>query len=830
MKGFKSIATLSIAVVGLSLSASDSHLKMMFKQPASQWVEALPLGNGRLGAMVYGGVDEELISLNEETLWSGRPVDLNPNPDAVNFLPEVRKALFDGDWKKAQDLCHRMQGDYTQSYLPMGDLKIDFKYDGDGVVSSYYRELDISKAVCTTVYNRDGVTYTREMFISYPDQCAVVRLSADRKKKVNFSASLLSLLPNEIIYTDNDSDKGLVMSGLAPVHVDPSYLNTDQPVIHEKDGRKGMRFALGLRAISKGGSISVSNGCLEVKDADTAVLFISGTTSYNGMRHDPYTEGKDELALLRTYLDNAVAKPYRTLIEGHVADYKKYFDRVSFDLNPDYDGVEGRDIRERLLAYRGGGVDRALEELYYQYNRYLLISCSRQGGMPANLQGIWNHHLRAPWSSNYTININAEMNYWPADICNLSECHIPFIEYIRRISENGSQTAKNFYNADGWSLSHNCDIWGQTNPVGNRGIGDPVWANWYMGSPWVCQHLYEHYRFTGDKDYLENEAYPTMKGAALFCLDWLVEDSEGHLVTAPSTSPENRFVADDGRAYGVSIATTMDMSIIHDLFTNVIEASEILDIDSEFRDRLIDAVKRLMPLQIGKKGNLQEWYRDYEDLDPHHRHVSHLFGLHPGRQITPFGTPDLAKACRRSLEMRGDGGTGWSLAWKINMWARLLDGDHAYGLLRNLLKVVEEQSENYDNGGGSYVNLFCAHPPFQIDGNFGALAGMTEMLLQSHADELHLLPALPKSWNCGKVKGLCARKGFVVDMSWKDGRLAEAKLLSKQGNECVLRTSCPMKVRGLKVKSEMSRTEFGIYYITRFTTKPGKTYLITELE
>ncbi len=828
MKDLKIYTAMLLSAVGLNMSAAGDGMAISYTAPASQWVEALPIGNGRLGAMVFGGIENELVQLNEESLWSGRPVDLNPNPQAPEYLQQVRDALFAGDWKLAQDLCHRMQGDYTQSYLPMADLNIRYEFESDGPVSDYGRSLDISDAVCTTTFKRGGVTYTREAFATCPGQAVVIRLAASKKGALSFTASLSSQLNNEIRYTENDGERSLVMSGQAPVHVDPSYLNTERPVIYEKDGHKGMRFAVGLAIVATGGRVYGSDGFLEVKNADEAVLFISAATSFNGMDKDPYVDGKDEMALMRGFLGNVVDRPYKAIKKEHIKDYKHYFDRVELHLNPGSKIKEG-DMRERLLAYRDGASDTALEELYYQFNRYLMISSSRPGGHPANLQGIWNHHLRAPWSSNYTININAEMNYWPAEVCNLSECHRPFIEFVKRVSANGAQTAKNFYNARGWSLSHNSDIWGQTNPVGNRGIGDPVWANWYVGAPWVCQHLYEHYRFTGDKDYLENEAYPVMRGAALFCLDWLVEDTDGHLVTAPSTSPENRFIGEDGKAYGVSTGTTMDLSIIRDLFTNVVEASDELGIDPGFRDSVRTALDRLAPLKIGKKGNLQEWCRDYEDLDPHHRHVSHLFGLHPGRWISPFSTPDLAQACRRTLEMRGDGGTGWSLAWKINFWARLLDGDHAYGLLRNLLNVVEEQSENYDNGGGSYLNLFCAHPPFQIDGNFGSLAGMTEMLLQSHAGELHLLPALPGAWTEGSVRGLRGRNGFTVDMIWNDGKLTSAEISSAGSHECVVRTDRPIRVSGAKCKTEKQTTDYGTYYVTRFDAESGKTYKVRTI-
>ena len=821
MKLFKYIFLIICLVISLQGYADESSLKLWYKQPAQEWVEALPLGNGRLGAMVFGKVNKELVQLNEETLWSGRPVDLDPNPDAVKYLPLVREALFAGDWREATDLCHKMQGDYTQSYLPMADLEIDYGFSNEEV-EEYKRELDISNAVSKISFIKEGITYKRELFVSAPEQLVLMKLSVNKKNALKFSASLSSLLKNEVV----DEKDGLLLRGTAPVHVDPSYLNTPTPVIYEKDGNLGMRFAVRLVVESAGGNVVMRDGIVYVDNATEVIFRLSAATSFNGLNRDPYKQGKDELRCINDYLDHARQKSYAIIKKRHIDDYKSFFDRLSFNLKDDnYSRKKGMDTKERLLAYREGENDLQLEELYYHFNRYLLISCSRPDNIPANLQGIWNNLLRAPWSSNYTININAEMNYWPVEICNLSELHLPFINHVKSLSENGEHTAKNFFNARGWSLSHNSDIWGQTNPVGNRGMGDPAWANWYMGSPWVCQNLFEHYRFTGDKTYLKNEAYPIMKNAALFCLDWLVEDKDGWLVTAPSTSPENRYIDENGQVQCVSIATTMDMSIIWDLFTNLIEASEILGIDDSFRNVLKEKKSKLYPLHIGKKGNLQEWFKDYDDLDPHHRHVSHLFGLHPGRQITPFNTPELAKACQKTLELRGDNGTGWSLAWKINFWARLLDGEHAYKLLRKLLNVVDVREENYD-GGGSYINLFCAHPPFQIDGNFGGLSGMTEMLIQSHENVIHLLPALPSAWKDGCIKGLCARNGFVIDMKWKNGVLVSGKLLSKLGEKCELRTSSPVRILGTDAVSEKQNSVWGTYYLTRFNTKVGKVYQV----
>jgi alpha-L-fucosidase 2 len=474
---------------------------------------------------------------------------------------------------------------------------------------------------------------------------------------------------------------------------------------------------------------------------------------------------------------------------------------------------------ERLLSYSKGNKDLGFETLYYQYSRYLLIASSRPGGPPANLQGIWNKEMQPPWSSNYTTNINVQMNYWPAEAANLSEMHLPFLDFIKHLSVTGRTTAAQFYHSRGWAVHHNSDIWALSNPVGDKGKGDPMWANWSMGSPWLSQHLWWHYQFTKDRKYLKETAYPLLKGAARFCMDWLVP-YKGYLVTAPSVSPENSFIDDKGKKGTVSIATTMDMAIIWDLFTNVIDASNELGADKSFRDSVIAQKKLLYPLHIGKKGNLQEWYKDWEDTDPHHRHVSHLFTLFPGKEISPIGTPKLAAAAKKTLELRGDAGTGWSLAWKINFWARLLDGNHAYKLIHDLLRLTGSAVTNYSNGGGSYPNLFDAHPPFQIDGNFGALSGMTEMLLQSQSAEIYLLPALPDAWPQGQISGLKARGNFEISMIWKDKKLSKASVLSVAGSKCVIRTNDPIKISELRTESK--KTLNG--YVISFDTVKGKMY------
>lgn len=800
----------------------ENALKLWYNAPAKEWTQALPVGNGRLGAMVFGGVNEELIQLNEATLWSGGPVNNRVNPGAFRHLPAIRAALLKGDYTGAAKEVQQMQGVYSQSYLPLGDLKITQELPA-GEPTQYYRDLDIANAITNTRFTSNGVTYTREIFVSGADQVIVIKLSASKKKQLNCRVSAASQLQYSSAMTGMQE---LTLSGKAPAQVDPSYVNSEKPVIYDDiNGCKGMRFALKIKASSTDGTVKTDPGGITISGASEAVLLLSAATSFNGFDQCPDAHGKDEVGLANTYLQGAAKHNFKSLRERHLADYHHYFNRVSFTLNaPAAEDATKLPTDERLRRYANGAQDPSLETLYFQYGRYLLISSSRLKGVPANLQGIWNKELRAPWSSNYTININTQMNYWAAEAVSLPEMHQSLLTLIQEVAQTGRYTAMRFYNTRGWAANHNTDIWALSNPVGDLGKGDPQWANWPMGGNWLCQHLWEHYRFTGDKQFLRDTAYPLMKAAAQFSLDWLVEDSTGQLVTAPATSPENVFITENGVKGDVSIATTMDMSIIRDLFSNLIDASEVLQTDKAFRDTLIRQRNKLYPLKVGKKGNLQEWYKDWEDEDPQHRHISHLFGLFPGREISPLTTPQLADACKRTLEIRGDGGTGWSKAWKINVWARLLDGNHAYKLLRELLKLTGQGSVDMHNAGGTYANLFCAHPPFQIDGNFGGTSGITEMLLQSQLDDIQLLPAIPNSWAGGEVKGLVARGGFVIDMQWENGRLRKATIQSKNGAPCRLRALRPLKGSG-KLQLYEQKSD-GNGYLYTFNTTPGGTYTL----
>ncbi|WP_394334309.1 glycoside hydrolase family 95 protein [Spirosoma aerolatum] len=802
---------------------AQSNLKLWYNQPAEVWTEALPIGNGRVGAMIFGKPDNELIQLNESTLWSGGPVSGPVNPESPTYLPQVRQALEKEEYNRAVELVKHMQGLYTQSYLPLGDLLLKQNLNG-ATPSAYYRDLDIQKAVATTRFTVNGIEYKRELLASAPDQVLVIRLTASKPGQLSFDLSTRSQLR-----TQNKAYPAgeWVMRGKAPAQVEPNYYNPKdrQPVVYEDtDGCKGMRFQLRIKPMLQGGAMQSDTAGIHIRNATEVVLLVAATTSFNGFDKCPDKDGKDEAKLAEEIIRKAAGKTYLTLLNRHIADYQGYFNRFTFQLADTTitNANAALPSDKRLEGYSGGAYDPGLETLYCQYGRYLLISSSRVPGVPANLQGIWNKELRAPWSSNYTININTQMNYWPVEVTNLSEMHGPLLRFIGELAKNGAATAKEFYNMHGWVAHHNTDIWAISNPVGDKGQGDPKWANWNQGAGWLCQHLWEHYRFTGDKTFLKETAYPLMKGAALFYLDWLIEDKDGYLVVSPSVSPENDFIDAKGKPSPISVATTMDMSIMWDLFTNLIDACTALNIEPEFRQLLIDKRKKFYPLHIGHKGNLQEWNKDWEDLDPQHRHVSHLFGLHPGRQIAPTTTPEFAAAAKKTLEIRGDAGTGWSRAWKINFWARLLDGNHAYLLLRQLLNYSSQTDTRYGGreGGGTYPNFFDAHPPFQIDGNFGGTAGMAEMLIQSHLSDIHLLAALPDTWKEGTVSGLKARGGFEVGIRWKAHRLTAATIKSVNGELCTIRTARPVTVKGIKAQSKAA----SIGYLTSFPTLKGKVY------
>lgn len=776
-KNLSPLATFVLLMFSM-LSSAQSSNTLWYKQPAQYFEESLVLGNGKTGACVFGGTSSDKIFLNDITLWSGEPVNANMNPDAYKAIPEIRAALANEDYKLADQLQKKVQGKFSESFAPLGTLWIDFP--GNGKTENYRRELNIAEAISKVSYTVDGVKFTREYFISHPDNIMVVKLSSGKKGALNFSVRFNSQLK----YTLSTANKQLDAEGMAPLHAEPNYRRVENPVIF--DETKGTRFSSLFRIKNTDGSLEATDSSLICKNATEALIFVSIATSFNGFDKNPVTEGRDNKGIAKEQLEKAFLKSYSDLRKAHIADYQKFFKRVNLELGKT-DAPE-LPTDERLKRYSEGKEDKNLEILYFNFGRYLLISSSRTPGVPANLQGLWNPYIRPPWSSNYTTNINLEENYWLAENANLSEMHEPLMRFIQNISKTGAITAKTFFGADGWTACHNSDIWAMSNPVGNFGEGDPVWANWYMGGAWLSTHLWEHYSFTQNKVFLKDQAYPVMKGAAQFCLSWLVEDKNGKLITSPSTSPENKYITSAGYHGATLFGGTADLAMIRECFENTIKASTLLGTDADFRKKLQDALNRLYPYQIGKKGNLQEWYYDWEDEDPKHRHQSHLFGLYPGHQITPNATPKLADACRKTLEIKGDETTGWSKGWRINLWARLGDGNHAYKMYRELLKYVEpdEKRTNYSGGGGTYPNLFDAHPPFQIDGNFGGSAAVIEMLVQSTENEIHLLPALPDTWPSGSISGVCARGGFEISLVWQDKVLKKISVLSGEGGKTSL--------------------------------------------
>ena len=772
---------------------AQTPLRLWYQQPATFFEESLPIGNGKLGALIYGSPDNDSIYLNDITLWTGQPVDRQEGGDAYKWIPEIRKALFNEDYRKADSLQLHVQGHNSEYYQPLATMHIIDYAKGKAV--NYYRSLSLDSAVACTQYERDGIRFHREYFASHPDKMIAIRLSASQPQSINCELAVTSQVPHRIKAINGQ----ITLMGHAL-----------------GDARNTIHYCSNFIVKNQGGKIEVTDTTLQLINVDEAIIYIVNETSYNGFDKHPVTEGAPYIEKVADDAWHLVNYSYQELLTRHVNDYQKIFKRFKLRLTAAQAKVNTLPTDRQLFDYTDKQQPNPyLEALYVQYGRYLLISSSRTPGVPANLQGLWTPHLRSPWRGNYTVNINLEENYWPAEVANMPEMVMPLNDFVKALSETGRHTAKHYYGIDkGWCSSHNSDIWAMSNPVGEKNE-KPEWANWNFGGAWLVNTLWEHYQYNPDKAYLRHTVYPLMKGATEFMLEWMIRNPKNtdEWITAPSTSPENEYVTDKGYHGMTCYGGTADLAILRELFANTLQAAKILKTDEALTTTIEDRLQHLHPYAIGKMGDINEWYYDWDDYDFHHRHQSHLIGLYPGSHITTQETPELAAAAKRSLEIKGDKTTGWSTGWRINLWARLHDSDNAYHIFQKLLTYVSPdkyKGPDKKKSGGTYPNLFDAHPPFQIDGNFGGVAGVCEMLMQSKIEWnsmkdqdipsvcIELLPALPSAWKDGHVEGLCARGGIVVNMTWKNGRVKDLVLTAQRDTQVTILYNGKQKTFRLK--------------------------------
>ena len=783
-----------ILAAPLAASAqSQAPMMLWYDQPAVYFEESLPIGNGRLGGLVYGQPQEDIVQLNDITLWTGKPIDRQEDAGASRWIPEIRKALFAENYALADSLQLHVQGHNSSHYQPLGTLRIKDLQEDD--VTDYRRALSLDSALAHVYYKKGGVSFEREYLASSPDSLIAISLKASEPGQLNVELSLSSLLPHKV----RSSNGQLTMLGHA-----------------SGDASESIHFCTILRVRQDGGQLSANDTTLVLRGATEATLWLVNATSFNGFDRHPVSQGAPYIELSNNRAWHTQNVSYADVRQRHIADYRQYFSRVALALSGKPQQCSSLPTDVLVKRYNSGNdeADRYLETLYFQYGRYLLISSSRTPGVPANLQGLWNPHLWAPWRGNYTININLEENYWPAFNCNLAEMALPMDGFVKALAENGRHTSRNYYGISrGWSAGHNSDIWAMANPVGEKNE-KPEWANWAMGGAWLVETLWEKYLFTQDDEYLKQTAYPLMLGAAEFLLDWLIPNPNNpeELITAPATSPENEYVTDRGYHGMTCYGSTADMAIIRELFTNTLRAAAIVNDGSDVVKAIEAALPRLHPYTVGRDGDLNEWYHDWRDYDPHHRHQSHLIGLYPGHHLaseySASSSHPLLVSCQKTLEQKGDQTTGWSTGWRINLWARLHRADEAFHIYQKLLTYVSpDQYKGADRrrpGGGTYPNLFDAHPPFQIDGNFGGTAGVCEMLLQSHSNHIELLPALPRQWADGEVSGLCARGGYEISMKWRDGRVTAATITAYQSGAVDI--LCNGSLKTIKVKAGKARS------------------------